>query len=70
MNLSPMRYKDYIWPHNPRTYTITYSRSLAEHKVPYGRYVLENMGQTARVMQGEGEFTGEGAYEEFKKLGI
>ena len=22
MELQPMRYKDYIWPHNPHTYTI------------------------------------------------
>ena len=22
MNLAPMRYKDYVWPHNPETYTI------------------------------------------------
>ena len=26
MLLTPMRYKDYIWPHNPATYSITYER--------------------------------------------
>ncbi len=68
VNLTPMRYKTYVWPHNPRTYTISYEREMAVHKVPFGRYMLQNLGLTRRVMKGEGEFTGQNAYEEFKKL--
>ena len=26
--LQPMRYKNYVWPHNPRSYSITYHRRL------------------------------------------
>ena len=63
-----MQYKDYIWPHNPRTYTISYERKVAVHKVPFGRYAMQDLGLGRRVMRGEGEFYGEGAYEEFKKL--
>ena len=29
MELQPMRYKDYIWPHNPHTYTISFQRQIA-----------------------------------------
>ena len=68
MRLAAMRYKTYTWPHNPRTYTIDYERKMAVHKVPFGRYHLQDLGLTRRVMRGEGEFTGPGAYEEFKKL--
>lgn len=68
MLLSAMRYKDYIWPHNPTTYSITYERQLAVHKVPFGRYCIQDLGQSCRVMRGEGAFSGAGAYEEFKKL--
>ena len=68
MRLAPMRYKDYVWPHNPATYTITYEREIAVHKVPFGRYCMQDLGLNCRVMRGEGEFAGEGAYEEFKKL--
>ncbi len=68
MELTPMQYKDYVWPHNPRTYQIRYERKLALHKVPFGRYVIQDMGMSRRVMTGEGEFYGPGAYEEFKKL--
>ena len=66
--LAAMRYKDYVWPHNPRAYTIEYRREIAARKVPFGRYCLQDLGPTRRVMKGEGEFAGRGAYDEFKKL--
>ncbi|MFR1234694.1 MAG: DNA circularization N-terminal domain-containing protein [Evtepia gabavorous] len=68
MELTPMQYKSYVWPHNPRTYTIQYVRKVAVHKVPFGRYAMQDLGLGRRVMKGEGEFYGAGAYEEFKKL--
>lgn len=68
LKLAPMRYKNYTWPYNPRTYLIEYQRNIAVHRVPYGRYCLQEMGLTRRVLRGEGEFMGPGAYDEFKKL--
>ena len=68
MKLSSMRYKNYIWPNNPETYSISFTRSIAEHKIPYGRSVVQDLGMGCRRMEGEGEFFGENAYEEFKKL--
>ena len=63
-----MRYKDYIWPHNPATYSITYERQVAVHKVPFGRHCMQDLGMGCRIMRGQGEFAGEGAYDEFKRL--
>ena len=68
MTLSPMRYKSYTWPHNPRVYSIDYQRKMAVHKTPFGLYQLQDLGRTNRVMEGEGEFVGAGAYEEFQRL--
>ena len=68
MGLSPMRYRGYTWPHNPRVYTIEYEREVVQHKIPFGRYHLQDLGRTKRVMRGEGEFVGANAYEEFGKL--
>lgn len=68
MLLTPMRYKDYIWPHNPATYSITYERQVAVHKVPFGRYYMQDLGLGCRIMRGRGEFSGKEAYSEFKKL--
>ena len=68
MNLTPMRFKDYVWPHNPRVYEIGFQRDVHAQRVPFGAYVLQDMGRHHRVLKGEGEFTGEGAYREFQKL--
>lgn len=68
MILSPMRFKNFVWPHNPVVYSITYERKMAVHKVPFGRHHLQSLGQTRRVMRGEGEFVGEDAYETFSRL--
>lgn len=63
-----MRYKNYTWPHNPRVYTIDYQRIMAENKVPYGLYHLQDLGRACRVMRGEGEFSGPKAYAQFGAL--
>lgn len=68
MTLSPMRYKNYTWPHNPRVYSIDYERKMAVHKTPFGLFHLQDLGRTNRIMEGEGEFTGEDAYAQFGKL--
>lgn len=68
MELAPMRYKDYVWPHNPRVYTIDYERTMAENKVPYGLYHLQDLGRRHRIMRGEGEFAGPDAYTQFGAL--
>lgn len=66
--LSPMRYKNYIWPHNPRVYSIDYEKNLVVHKIPFELYRLQNLGRTNRIMAGEGEFVGENAYSQFGML--
>ena len=68
MVLTPMQYKRFVWPHNPRSYTIRYERQVAVHKIPFGRYAMQDVGLTRRVMSGEGEFFGPKAYDTFKEL--
>ena len=68
MRLQPMRYKNYTWPYNPETYTVECRRQIAAHKVPLGNWYLQDLGQTYRILHGEGTFAGEGAYEEFQSL--
>ena len=68
MRLTPMRYKEFTWPHNPESYTVEYRRQMAAHKVPFGRCVLQDLGYTYRVLKGEGVFTGNDAYRQFQEL--
>lgn len=68
MSLSPMRYKSYTWPFNPRVYAIDYERKMAVHKTPFGLFHLQDLGRTNRIMEGEGEFVGADAYAQFGRL--
>lgn len=60
-----MRFGSFVWPNNPRTYTISCKRQTAVHKVPMGGFVVQDLGRTATVMKGEGEFFGANAYSTF-----
>lgn len=68
MRLTPMRYKDFTWPHNPEIYSVEYRRQVAAHKVPFGRCVLQDLGCTYRILRGEGVFAGADAYQQFREL--
>ena len=67
MRLTPMRYKDYTWPHNPEVYVVEHQRRLAVHPVPFGQCVIQDLGSSYRVLRGEGVFAGESAYEQFQQ---
>lgn len=66
--LSAMRYRGFVWPNNPHTYSIEFTRETALHKVPMGAYSMQDLGRSRRVMRGEGEFFGPGAYDTFRAL--
>ena len=68
MRLTPMRYKNFTWPHNPEVYQVERRREVAVHKVPFGGCVLQDLGGTYKVLQGEGTFAGRDAYETFRAL--
>ena len=63
-----MRFGSFVWPNNPRTYTLSCKRETAVHKIPMGGFAVQDLGRTATVMQGEGEFFGAGAYDTFQEL--
>ena len=68
MRLTPMRFKDYVWPHNPEVYEVERQRQLVVHRIPFGRCVIQDLGGMYRVLRGEGVFAGDGAYEQFRQL--
>lgn len=69
LKLSPLKYKNYTWPINPTTYSLRFEKNTAIHHYPYTNInEVDDTGMKPREVSGEGEFIGEGAYEEFKKL--
>lgn len=63
-----MRFKDFVWPNNPYSCSLTTRRETAYHKFPGGGYSLEDLGMGLRKLSGTGEFYGPGAYESMKKM--
>lgn len=63
-----MRFKSFVWPNNPYSYTLTTQREIAKHSFPGKGYGLEDMGQGLQVLTGEGEFYGIGAYSTMRQL--
>lgn len=66
--LAPMRFKTYVWPHNPKTFEMEYRRKIIQHRIPFSGIVSQNMGINACVFKGEGEFVGMNAYKRFTEL--
>lgn len=66
--LASMRFKTYVWPHNPKTFETEYRRKIVQHRIPFSGIVSQNMGTDACVFRGEGEFAGQYAYKRFAEL--
>lgn len=68
MRLTPMRFKEFTWPHNPEVYTVECRRRIAVHQTPFGGCVMQELGSCCRVLKGEGVFAGKNAYGQFREL--
>lgn len=66
--LSAMRFKDFTWPHNPRTFHVLWRRRVCVLDAPGGRYCVQDLGRTCRILRGEGELCGPDAYRDFERL--
>jgi hypothetical protein len=63
-----MRYKTFVWPHNPERYQIDFARHMAARLAPLGAEYLRGLTMAHRVMRGQGAFYGPDAYDAFKRL--
>jgi hypothetical protein len=67
MNLTPMRFKNNVWPHIPRVLKSASAGICARIASPSGS-IAPGHGAAAPCVQGGSAFAGEGAYREFQKL--
>lgn len=63
-----MQYKSFVWPNNPKTYTLSFERQTAVQKIPMGGLTVQELGMTCAVLRGEGEFFGPKAMQSFQEL--
>lgn len=66
--LSSMKYKDFVWPNNPKTFEAELNRSLRSFKYPFSGFEVQDLGPQYRIFKGEGEFIGPDAYDSFRRL--
>lgn len=63
-----MRYKDFVWPRNPKRLRLTQQRELSELRLLGGGSVVQDLGRSRRVAQGEGELCGDAYWSEWEAL--
>ena len=68
MNLQPMSFRGFVWPHNPSSLTVEYAREIKTLKQPYEGSILQDYGSQKRIVSGKGEFTGKNSMTEFNRL--
>lgn len=68
MNSDIMKYKNFVWPHNPSTIDITVARDLKEAKIPFKGSFVQDFGREKRIVSGRGQFFGENCMAQFESL--
>lgn len=68
MNSDVMKYKNFVWPHNPSTIDITVARDLKEAKIPFKGSSIQDFGQEKRIVSGRGQFFGDDCMAQFERL--
>lgn len=67
--LASLKYKKFVWPHNPSDYHISFVKDVAEHKyVNVSGAEIEDFGIGARIFSGSGAFFGPLAHQTFSEL--
>lgn len=68
MSLDVMKFKNYIWPHNPSNIDISVKRNLKEFAIPFKGSVIQDYGREKRIVSGSGQFFGDNSIEQFNSL--
>lgn len=68
MNLNVMKFKNYVWPHNPSTINVSVKRDLKEVMIPFKGSAIQDYGREKRIVSGSGQFFGDDCIEQFDSL--
>lgn len=66
--MQAMQFKDFVFPTNPASCALRFERFAVENKAPMGASAVVDLGRCCCVMEGEGAFFGQDAYENFRRL--
>lgn len=66
--VSKIRYKDFLWEHNPKTLKVTTEQQLCQKIIPNGNAVVQDIGAKSRVVTGTGMLCGSDCLEQYNDL--
>ena len=66
--MDKLKFATFTWPNNPTNMTLKCTKNLKDFFIPNSGANLQNYGQSARILSGEGEFYGTSAFVSFFKL--
>lgn len=66
--MTKLQFRDFAFPHNPKTLQVDYSRNIKVFRPPMQAEVLQHLGKDFRVVTGRGEFYGADAFPQFLHL--
>ena len=64
--MDKLKYKTFVWPHNPTVYKEEYLREPQYYKGDDGEYYFDAMGDEKLTITGTGAFFGDDAFVQFK----
>ena len=68
MNFDVMKFKNYVWPHNPSSIEVSVNRDLKDVMIPFYGSAIQDFGREKRVVSGYGQFFGADCFEQFNVL--
>ena len=68
MSANLMKYKDFVWPRNPKDINVVVENDVKDISIPRVGSVFQNYRRRKRVVSGMGEFFGENCFSQYKSL--
>lgn len=68
MKTTKLRFKGFEFQYNPRTFSIEHKKNIVEFSSPLCGSSIQDLGELACIVTGEGEFVGENAISQYEKL--
>lgn len=66
--MQTLTFGTFSWPNNPSKLNLKFAKNLKDFYIPFNGTQLQNYGNSARILTGEGEFYGTSAFVSFFKL--
>lgn len=68
MKMALTRFCGYTFSHNPSKLKVYNSKNISEQALPLAKNIIQDLGDKACVIEGEGEFCGETCFDQYQNL--